>query len=189
MIGFLRGILQSSAPGQVLIDVAGVGYHARVSFNTYSRLPDTGCEVSLHVLTSMRENALELFAFLDESEKELFTTLRSVSGIGPRMALAVLSAIQPAELARAVLEQDVATLVAVPGVGRKTAERLLVELKGKVEQLSAADHSDVDADAVAALLALGYRRQQAGDAVRASRPDAGEDLQGLIRMSLKRLSA
>jgi Holliday junction DNA helicase RuvA len=88
-----------------------------------------------------------------------------------------------------VLEQDVATLVAVPGVGRKTAERLLVELKGKVEQLSGAVHSDVDADAVAALLALGYRRQPAGDAVRASRPDAGNDLQGLIRMSLKRLSA
>ncbi|MFQ5477008.1 MAG: Holliday junction branch migration protein RuvA [Candidatus Binatia bacterium] len=190
MISRLRGILLDREPGEVTVDVGGVGYHAFVSFNTFSRLPEPGEQVELHVLTNLRDNALELFAFLEPREKMLFQILRGVSGVGPRLALSILSSVEADRLASVVAAGDVSGLTSVPGVGRKTAERLLVELKDKVEAMGGADRgTEVDKDAVLALIALGYKRTPASEAVRRSREEAGGKLENLIRLSLARLSA
>src|SRR5687767_10558610 len=133
MIGRLRGKLEVRQPGEVLVDVGGVGYHAAISLQTFSALPPLGSDVRLEVVTVLRENALELFAFATASEKEAFVHLRGVSGIGPRMALAVLSGIDVPELAAAVAAGNAQRLTAIPGIGRKTAERMLIDLRGKLD--------------------------------------------------------
>ncbi len=193
MIAKLKGILDEKSPGEVVVDVGGVGYCAAVSVTTFCRLPDEGGKVSLFVITNLRDNALELFAFHDRRERTLFTLLRTVSGIGPRLALAVLSGLEPAALVEAVGSGAVDRLVAIPGVGRKTAERIVVDLKDRVE-IAGADASgagastQIESDAVLALMALGYKEPQARKAVSASMEDAGESIETLIKTSLVRLS-
>ncbi len=191
MIGRLRGTLAVKETDRVLIDVGGVGYEASVSLNTFHRLGEPGEEVELEVVTNMRENALELFAFADADEKAFFSVLRSVSGIGPRLALAILSGLPPSQLAEAVAGRDIARLVGISGVGRKTAERLLVELTDKVPTLSAAAEpsaSGAESDAVAALVGLGYKRTDALRAVEAVRDDADGTVETLLRRALTRLA-
>ncbi len=194
MIAKLRGTLIEKRPGEVVLDVGGVGYHAHVSLNTFCRLPDVGKPVGLEIVTNLREGALELFGFADPSEKDLFGLLRSVSGIGPRLALAILSGIEADELRRVLRTAAIDRLIAVPGIGRKTAERLLVELKGKVDDgpLPPVDVSlaSLENDAVLALLALGYKQADARRAVSACRGETGGDtIETLIRRSLAHLSA
>ena len=186
MIGRLRGILADKSPGSVLIDVGGVGYEAAVSLSTFYGLPEQGQIVTLHVVTSMRETALELFAFADAHERAAFRLLRGVSGIGPRLALAILSGIDSGELARVVGADDLARLISIPGVGRKTAERVLVELRDKMPQGAATEGSSagVDGDAVAALLALGYKRGDAAEAVRRVMEGGADALEEVIKQSL-----
>lgn len=193
MIAKLKGLLDEKAPGEVVVDVGGVGYHAAVSVTTFCRLPDEGGEVSLFVVTNLRDNALELFAFHDRRERGLFNLLRTVSGIGPRLALAVLSGLEPDALAKAVGSSDIDRLVAIPGVGRKTAERIIVELKDRVDFVAVEGSSrhaatQVESDAVLALVALGYKEPQARKAVSASMEDAGGSIETLIKTSLGRLS-
>jgi Holliday junction DNA helicase RuvA len=193
VIAKLKGILEEKSPGEVLVDVGGVGYGAAVSLTTFCRLPESGERVSLFVMTNLRENALELFAFHDRRERELFGLLRSVSGIGPRVALAVLSGLEPDAFVEAVAGGAVERLVAIPGVGRKTAERIIVELKDKVgpgvgDGGVATSALQVENDAVLALVSLGYKEPQARKAVSACAADAGDSIETLIRSSLAQLS-
>lgn len=197
MIARLKGILDEKSPGEVIVDCGGVGYHASVSLTTFCRLPDAGEKVALEVVTVSRENALELFGFHDLRERTLFELLRGVSGIGPRLALAVLSGLEPDDFAQAVADGSVDKLVAIPGVGKKTAERIVIELRDKVEvgeQVAGeagAESTQVESDAVLALVALGYKEPQARKAVGAC-IDGGDgvdlSIEQLIKRSLAQLS-
>jgi Holliday junction DNA helicase RuvA len=193
VIAKLKGVLDEKSPGEVVVDIGGVGYHAAVSVTTFCRLPDEGKPVDLFTVTNLRDNALELFAFHDRRERTLFNLLRTVSGIGPRLALAVLSGLEPDALANAVGSGAVDRLVAIPGVGRKTAERIVVELKDRVEMDPSGDDSgasstQIENDAVLALVALGYKEPQARKAVSASAEVAGDSIETLIKTSLVRLT-
>ena len=136
MIARLSGVLEDKAPDELIVNVSGVGYLVYVSLQTFYRMPAVGERVSLHIHTNMREDALQLFGFLDEQEKASFLLLKGVSGIGPRLALNILSGIPVEDLESALRASDVTRLVAIPGVGKKTAERLVVELREKVGALT-----------------------------------------------------
>src|SRR6476660_2945480 len=135
MIGRLTGRLAAKAPDQLVLDVAGVGYLVHIPLSTFYELPDVESPASLWIHTHVREDTLALYGFLTERERSLFLLLLSVAGIGPKVALTVLSGIPPAELASALRNQDVRRLVAIPGVGKKTAERMVLELSEKVARL------------------------------------------------------
>ena len=202
MIGRLRGVLADKQPGEILIDVGGVGFSAMVSLTTFCALPEAGEKVELVTVTNAREHAIELFAFGDSRERELFQLLRSVSGIGPRLALTILSGMAVDDLIDVLRNKDVGRLVSVPGVGKKTAERVLVELSEKVAELAADSRDDsgeparpsstrVENDAVLALLGLGYKERDARRAVEASRDgddESPQKLETLIKRSLAYLS-
>ena len=194
MIARLRGQLLEKGPQFVVVDCGGVGYHAFVSLTTFCRLPEPGVAVDLVVVTNLRENALELFAFRDAAERDMFQLLRSVSGIGPRLALSILSGIGADELSGILAAGDVDRLVAVPGVGKKTAERVLVELKGRVAVAAAPGQvapvvTDIENDAVAALVGLGYKPADARKAVTASASGGPKPtIEDLIKRSLARLA-
>lgn len=194
MIARLRGQLLEKTPQFVVVDCGGVGYHAFVSLTTFCRLPEPGAAVDLVVVTNLRENALELFAFRDAAEREMFQMLRTVSGIGPRLALSILSGIDADELSGILAAGDVNRLVAVPGVGKKTAERVLVELKGRVTTATAARPAvplvtDIENDAIAALVGLGYKPADARKAVTASAAGSStRTIEDLIKRSLARLA-
>lgn len=186
MIGRLRGILKVKQPSEILIDVGGVGYQAFVSLQTFSCLPAIGREAEVEVVTVLRENALELFAFAEAAEKAAFQVLRTVSGIGPRMALSVLSGIRVEDLAAAVAAGNTQRLTAIPGIGRKTAERMLIDLRGKLEEPAGSPTSagSVEEDAVSALLGLGYKRGEAEKAVRAATAGGESRLEEVLRLAL-----
>jgi len=194
MIASLAGVLAHKAPGEVVIDVHGVGYQAHVSLTTFCSLPDLGERVRLYIVTNLRENALELFGFAKERERSLFQLLRSVTGIGPKLALSILSGIDAGDLVGILREGAVERLVTVPGVGRKTAERMIVELKGKVESTAGLapvrdpQSTDVENDAVLALVALGYKPADARKAVTASRNGGAATIEMLIKRSLSQLA-
>lgn len=191
MIARLRGTLVEKAPGQVIVDVGGVGYQALISVSTFCRLPDTGEPVDLVIITNLRDNALELFGFADSAERDLFRLLRGVAGIGPRLALSILSGIEAAELVEVLDRGDADRLRAVPGVGRKTAERLVVELGGRMQAAapgaSEVAITDVESDAVHALVSLGYRQSDARKAVTATSEGSSQSIEALIKRSLAHL--
>jgi Holliday junction DNA helicase RuvA len=172
MIGRLAGTLLQKTPPAVLIDVAGVGYEVDVPMSTFYDLPAEGAAVVLLIHPVVREDAHLLFGFLRVAERDAFRELLRISGVGPRLALAVLSGLSVAELAQAVALQETARLTRVPGIGRKTAERLLLELKGRLAPAVGAPgthdagQAPLDADVMRALLALGYSEREAGAAVR-----------------------
>ena len=192
MIARLRGKLLEKRPSQVVVDCGGVGYQAFTSLRTFCRLPEAGADVDLVTVTNLRENALELFAFAEARERDLFQLLRTVSGIGPRLALSVLSGIDATDLAEVLASGDIDRLVAVPGVGKKTAERMLVELKGKVVAQAVERPrtaiTDIESDAVLALVSLGYKPLDARRAVSATVSQAGTSIEDLIKRSLARLT-
>jgi Holliday junction DNA helicase RuvA len=175
MIAHLRGSLQSKSPRYLILDVHGVGYEVTVPLTTFYELPDLGNTVSFHIHTHVRENALQLYGFRSPQEKELFVRLMGVNGIGPRLAINILSGISAGELVATVRQEDVARLTVIPGVGRKTAERIIVELRDKLAGLDVPGESDLPArqqkstavldDALSALLNLGYRRAVAQRAI------------------------
>jgi Holliday junction DNA helicase RuvA len=190
MIGRLVGTLAAKAPPQILVDVHGVGYELDVPMSSFYNLPPLGAPVTLLTHFVVREDAQLLYGFLTESERAGFRELVKVSGVGPRTALAVLSGLSTAELSQAVTAQDVGRLVKVPGIGKKTAERLLLELKGKLGpdlgSAAAEAVSDSQADIVQALLALGYNERDAKAALKALPADVGV-AEG-IKLALKALS-
>jgi holliday junction DNA helicase RuvA len=194
MIGRLTGRLASKAPDHVLLDVAGVGYLVHIPLSTFYELPDAESPASLWIHTHVREDALSLYGFLTERERSLFLLLMSVAGIGPRVALTVLSGIPPAELVAALRSQDVRRLVAIPGVGKKTAERMVLELAEKVAGFAAEAAPGAPAavaaeDVVSALVNLGYRKAEAEKAVESiARAGAPPDFGDYLKGALKRLT-
>lgn len=192
MIARLVGRLVQKSPDALIVDVHGVGYRVMVSLNAFAALPEQGAEVELGIHTNLRENALELFGFVSPDERLLFGALITVSGIGPRMALNILSGLQAPDLRDALASGNVNRLVAVPGVGKRTAERLIVELQDRVRKLAAAPPSDgaaaADAEAVSALVNLGYRQPEAERAVRAVSATGSTQLAEVIRRALQKLS-
>jgi Holliday junction DNA helicase RuvA len=195
MIGRLTGRLASKAPDQVLLDVGGVGYQVHIPLSTFYELPEAEAPASLWIHTHVREDALALYGFLTERERTLFLLLLGVTGIGPRVALTVLSGIPPAELVAALRAQDVRRLVAVPGVGKKTAERMVLELAEKVASLPGEAPPRAPAavaadDVVSALVNLGYRKSEAERAVEAaSRSGEAADFGGFLKEALRRLTS
>ena len=197
MIGALRGTVASKTPGVVLVDVGGVVYEVAVSLQSFARLPAEGERVWLDVVTHLREDALVLFGFLDRDEKELFGWLRTVSGVGPRLALNMLSGMPARDLRGALAAGDVGRLCRVPGIGKKTAERLVLELRERSREAesqgasaavdgAAAAVDSRDAEAVSALVNLGYKRGEAERVLAGVAPDVR--LEDAIREALRRFA-
>ena len=193
MIAHLRGRLFAKDPGHVIVEAGGVGYEVIISVPTFTALPAEGAEVSLHVYTQVREDILALYGFLDLKEKRLFERLITVSGVGPRLAVTILSGLSPERTVSAIRAQDHATLTHIPGVGKKLAERLVVELKDKLEDMAVAPAALVSAgpaaeDVLSALTNLGYQRPAAQKAIEAAvekDKSLGQDFDGLFRAALK----
>jgi len=193
MIAHLRGRLFAKDPGHVIVEAGGVGYEVIISIPTFTALPAEGAEVSLHVYTQVREDILALYGFLDLKEKRLFERLITVSGVGPRLAVTILSGLSPERTVSAIRAQDHATLTHIPGVGKKLAERLVVELKDKLEDMAVAPAALVSAgpaaeDVLSALTNLGYQRPAAQKAIEAAvekDKSLGQDFDGLFRAALK----
>jgi Holliday junction DNA helicase RuvA len=190
MIGRLSGTLAAKNPPQLLVDVGGVGYEVDVPMSTFYNLPAAGQPVVLLTHFVVREDAQILFGFLTEEERATFRELVKISGVGPRTALSILSGLSVAELSQAVSRQDGARLVKVPGIGKKTAERLLLELKGKLGPDLALPPgtpvTDNQADIAQALQALGYNDREAQAALKALPPDVG--VSDGIKLALKALN-
>jgi Holliday junction DNA helicase RuvA len=198
VIAQLRGRLLRKAAGDVVVDVGGVGYRVFIPVSTFYRLGEVGSEASLLVHTHVREDALSLFGFLTREEQELFELLIGVAGVGPKLAVNVLSGIETPELEQALASGDLARLTRIPGVGRKTAERLVLELKDKVKALprapaetgaAAGAPSAMKEDLLSALANLGYSRGEAEKGVdRALQHDGAGRFEDLLRRSLQVLS-
>ena len=174
MIAWLSGRLRHKSVDHLIIDVAGIGYQVSVPLSTYNAIPEDGEDVSLHIYTHVREDSLSLFGFLTEAEKSMFMLLLGVSGIGPKLALAILSSLPVQDLSRAILSSDESRLFSIPGIGKKTAARMLLELKDKMKLImpmiaplpEEAVVSDDLEDVISALVNLGYKKPQAEETVR-----------------------
>jgi Holliday junction DNA helicase RuvA len=203
MIAFLSGKLLAKHPGTVILDVQGVGYEVSIPLSTFYELGEVEADAKLHIYTHVREDALQLFGFRTRRERELFTQLISVSGVGAKMAIAMLSAMSTDEIILALRTENLAKLIAIPGVGRKTAERLVIELRDKVMKMlapetagtalsDAKEKQEVDLvydDALSALLNLGYQRQAAEKALKSAVNEGTEvTVQKLLRRSLQLLA-
>jgi Holliday junction DNA helicase RuvA len=186
LIGRLSGKLAAKQPPQVLLDVGGVAYELDVPMSTFYSLPATGEAVSLYTHLVVREDAHTLYGFATLEERAAFRQLIRISGIGARTALAVLSGLSVADLAQAITMQDAAPLTRIPGIGKKTAERLLLELKGKLAETTAAAAGDRASDVVNALVALGYSEKEALGATKGLAP--GVPVAEGIRAALKALA-
>ncbi len=196
MIAHLRGRLAAKSPNQAIVDCGGVGYEVTISVATFSALPGEGKEASLHVHTHVREDQIALFGFADVQEKRLFERLLTISGIGPKLAITVLSGISSERLVGAIRAQDHATLTKIPGIGKKTAERMVLELKDKLDDLAVAitevtgggrHYGPAGDDALSALVNLGYPRvvaQKAIDTVIQKEPAAAEEFEQLFRAAM-----
>jgi holliday junction DNA helicase RuvA len=194
MIAFLRGRLISKRPNQAIVDVAGVGYDVAITVPTFSELPGDGGEVALHIHTHVREDTIALFGFLRAQEKQLFEKLISVSGIGPKLAITILSGMAADEMVRAIRGNDVARLTKIPGIGKKTAERMVLELRDKLEPISTGDTPQVstvlpvEEDVLSALVNLGYQRLAAERAVATVKRNGEPEFDALFRGALGALS-
>jgi Holliday junction DNA helicase RuvA len=207
MIATLTGRLLSIGLDRAVVDVGGVGYEVIMSTDSVARMPDKGEEVFLHIHTNVREDAITLFGFLDEQEKELFLILKTVSGIGPKLALAMLSGLRVGDICQAIAGGDIKRLTTLPGVGKKTAERICVDLKDKVVHLSSGSLTastgrgepvpvagSASADALSALMNLGYPDAVARRALGAVKKQLGEEeyadlrVETLIREALRTLA-
>ena len=198
MIGRIRGKLVDKQPPDILVEVGGIGYELQVPMTTLFQLPELGAEVSLVTHFVVREDAQLLYGFIDERDRSLFRQLIKVSGVGPKLGLTILSGMDSASFARCVQRDDISSLVALPGVGKKTAERLLVEMRDKLKDwlgqvdsgvaaagLAPVAVTDIVADAEGALIALGYKPAEASRVVAAVNDDAIDDSEELIRRALK----
>ena len=193
MIASLTGKLRRKANDYLIVDVSGVGYQVQVPLSTYSRIPEIGDEISLNIHTYVREDSLLLFGFLEESEKEMFLLLMGVSGIGPKLALSVLSCLPVDDLCSAICSSDDSKLCTISGIGKKTAARMVLELKDKIKLLAIgrpekgmmpAGADDVE-DAVSALVNLGYKKPLAEDVLKKIKQrKPGSAIEDLIREAL-----
>ncbi len=194
MIARLSGTLAVKQTNRVVLDVHGVGYEVVIPLTTYYELGGEGSPASLLIYTHVREDALQLFGFGTANEKALFTELIQISGIGPKLAVTILSGLPAEELAEAVIKGNLARLVSIPGVGKKTAERIMLELRGKAAKLlpetATAPGGALNAlheDVVSALVNLGYARNVAEKAVARAASESGEDnIEALLKLALKK---
>ncbi|MBM4128645.1 MAG: Holliday junction branch migration protein RuvA [Nitrospira sp.] len=187
MIGSLRGRLINKKPDHVIVEVNGVGYQVNVPLSILSNLPEEGKDVFLYIYTHVREDTLQLYGFSSEDEKRVFVTLLGITGIGPKMALNILSGINHNELIHAIEKEDVAFLCRVPGLGKKTAHRLILELREKLP--TAIETRDrVFEDTLSALMNLGYKRSIAHEALEKAYKKGYNDIEGLLREALKYLT-
>lgn len=193
MIAHLRGRLFSKQPHQIIVDAAGVGYDVAISVSTYTSLPAEGADVALHIHTQVGEDTLALYGFLDREDKRLFERLITVSGVGPKLAIKIQSGLPADRLVAALRGQDHATLTRIPGVGKKLAERLALELKDKLEDMAIAAAPAMAAagpaaeDVLSALVNLGYQRASAEKAIEAAvakDKQVGEHFDALFRAAL-----
>jgi Holliday junction DNA helicase RuvA len=194
MIGRLQGVLLEKLPPMILIDVQGVGYELEASMSTFYHLPDCGETITLHTHMVVREDAQLLYGFYSQSERLMFRNLIRINGVGPRLAITILSGISAEEFARCIIEGDSKALTRLPGVGKKTAERLVVELKDRLDKETAiklpglATKTETQAspvnDAVSALISLGYKAQQASQMIR-SLDVEGKTTEEIIRAALQ----
>jgi len=197
MIALLTGKIAHKSPEFIILDVNGVGYRVQIPFSTYYELPDTGSQISLNIYTHVKEDAISLFGFRTAAEKGFFQLLISVSGIGPKLGKDILSNVQVDELAAAITRGDLARLSAVPGIGRKTAERLVLELKDKVLKLdlpAAAPEGShpvtepgIEEDVASALINLGYKEAVVKKTLAETRIPADASMEEALKLALKAL--
>lgn len=205
MIAHLSGTLLSKEPNQVIVDVSGVGYEVNIPLSTFYDLDDERSDVQLLIYTHVKEDALQLFGFKTASERKLFIHFISVSGVGPKLGIALLSHMKAEELIESIKSNNLVRLTQIPGIGRKTAERLVVDLRDKMTQLSqeqvagqtgvqpesvpASPEDSVRADALSALVNLGYQRSGAEKAIDAALGEGGDiTVESILRRSLKKLA-
>ena len=192
MIGYLSGKIISSKPTKITLDVSGVGYVVNISINTFEKISDKE-SANLFIHTNVKEDSISLFGFYNESEKEMFELLISVNGIGPKLAISILSGILVDELRHAIMDGDISRIVSIPGIGRKTAERLVLELKSKITSVSSEEGEkipfSIKNEAIAALTTLGYNLKQAEKSVRdIISADPNVTLEDLIKKALGSLN-
>jgi len=195
MIALLTGRIAYKSPDHIILDVNGVGYRVLIPFSTYYELPEEGGTASLHIHTSVREDAIQLYGFRTRLEKSFFQLLISVTGVGPKLARDILSNIQPGPLAQALGQSDIQKLSTIPGIGKKTAERLILELKDKAGKLDMSSlpaverreipADDVMEDVVSALLNLGYKEPQVRKAMVGMDAAGGVSVEGVLKQALK----
>jgi len=193
MIAHLRGRILSKQPGQVIVEAGGVGYDVTISVPTFTALPAEGAETSLHIHTQVREDLLALFGFIELAEKRLFERLITVSGVGPKLAVTILSGLSPENTVAAIRGHDHVMLTRIPGVGKKLAERLVVELKDKLEDMAVAPATRISVgpaadDVLSALVNLGYQRPAALKAIESAAEKnkaAGANFDELFRAALQ----
>ena len=193
MIAHLRGKLISKHPNQVIVEAGGVGYDVTISVPTFSELPALGVEVSFFIHTHVREDMLALFGFLRSGEKQLFEKLLSVSGIGPKLAITILSGMPVDAMIAAIKGNNVASLTRIPGIGKKTAERMVLELRDKLDAFgvppdSVTAASPVEEDVISALVNLGYQRPMAERALTKMGDASGQSFDSLFRKAMAALA-
>ena len=193
MIASLKGAVLSKKPEGIIVDVGGIGYHVSIPLCSLGDIPEPGEDVFLHTYTHVREDALQLFGFLSEEEKKVFTSLLGISGIGPKLGLAILSGMPVTRFVESVQNEDVALLSTIPGLGKKTAARLILELKGKLpsletEETGTAGAGSASEDAISALVNLGYKKPSAEKAVSEAVNKGADSVEGIIREALKYLT-
>ena len=188
MIAHLRGRLLEKSPNRVVVEAGGVGYDVTISVPTFSDLPKSNEEVELHIHTHVREDALSLFGFLRREEKQLFEKLIGVSGIGPKLAITILSGMSAEFMVAAIRSNDLGTLTKIPGIGKKTAERMVLELRDKLEGFEASAPATVlvpvEEDVLSALVNLGYQRSAAERAVSQANGSGGKSFESLFKDAL-----
>lgn len=189
MIASIKGRVLSKKPDGVIVDVRGIGYHVNVPLSSLSNIPDVGTEIFLHTYTYIREDVLQLYGFITEEEKRVFVTLLGVNGIGPKLGLAILSGMSVQKFMEAVYNEDVALLTTIPGLGKKIAGRLILELREKLPRLTVCSRDSAIAnDAISALLNLGYKKSLAEGAVERALKDGADTLEDIIKKALKYLT-
>ncbi len=190
MIGYLKGFLVSKKPTQILLDVNGVGYIINITISTFEQLPDINSVFSIYTYLNVKEDALDLYGFINPAEKETFQLLISVNGIGPKLALSILSGIEVEELKASITDANLKRLIAIPGIGKKTGERLIIELRDKIKSDNTSStefksKSGVKEDAVMALISLGYNQKQAEKIISSLLSESPEiSIEELIKKSL-----
>jgi Holliday junction DNA helicase RuvA len=189
LIASLKGVISSKRPDGIIVEVGGIGYHVSVPLCSLCNIPDNGAEVFLHTYTHVREDALQLYGFLSEEEKKVFVTLLGINGIGPKLGLAILSGMPVQKFMEAVLNEDLSLLATIPGLGKKTASRLILEIREKLPKMSATSvEGTAESDAVSALVNLGYKKSLSERAVEIAVKQGTDSVEGLIREALKYLT-
>ncbi len=187
MIGFLRGRILRRSPQHIILDVGGVGYIVQIPISTFERLKGTDSEVSLHIHTVFKEDSLQLYGFFTEEEREIFTTLLNVNGIGPKTALNIISYLPPEGLRKALQDEDIKSLTKIPGLGKKTAQRIILELRDKIPDKMKKEDRVYD-DALSALVNLGYQKAQAREALEVVQKKGLVSIEDILREALRILT-